>query len=565
MTLSKKIEKNRPVMVVLDQDNVIRSASKGFNEIVGEKTFAGKRLEDYLNIDIENIKGNNKIIDLRKKKYLISLFDQGKGDKIDKFVFLLDISLIYEMDQNIYCYREIFSKLNDGIVMSNGDGRVILYNKAQEILEGLSKLDNEGKLLWEVYNYHSPESSEHRQVFETGEPILNEYKSHVHGRNVDKYVAYSTYPIVRNGETIAVFSISGNESKMLNLLSETIELKRKLKGSKSVEYGNNGTIYNFDDIKGISASIKNTIREAEQLALLKGNLLIIGETGVGKEMFAQSIHNISNRNEKFFAINCAALPENLLESTLFGTIKGSFTGSMDQEGYFEAVGEGTLFLDELNSMPVYMQTKLLRVLQEKRFRKVGDTKTKDLKCRIICAVNEEPEKLVSENKLREDLFYRISRLCLVIPPLRERKDDINYLLNYFISRYSESLDKNIAGVSNELKELLFEYQWPGNVRELENVVENLVISAGKDQAKLDSDNLPRFLRNKILKGRKKDSKAVDSLPKTLNEIERKLIVESLNKFNWNITKSAENLGIIRQSLIYRIKKLDIDKEKDCWE
>ncbi|SHI80620.1 arginine utilization regulatory protein [Dethiosulfatibacter aminovorans DSM 17477] len=564
MAFSKKIKKSKPILVVLNEENIIKRASKGFDRIIGKKSFINERFEDFIDIDFENFLGTNEVIDIRKKKYFVSVFNLEKDDYREKFILLFDISFVYEMDKKIYCYEEIFNKLNDGIIISDEDGRILLYNKAQETLEGLTRSENEGKFIWEVYNYHSPENSEHRQVFKTGVPIVNEYKSHIRGKNVEKYVAYSTYPIVREGETIAVFSISGNESEMLNLLSETIELKRKLKRNKEIEYSDNGTVYNFDDIKGISIIINKTVREAEQLALLKGNLLLIGETGVGKEMFAQSIHNISNRNEKFFAINCAALPENLLESTLFGTTKGSFTGSVDQEGYFEAVGEGTLFLDELNSMPVYMQTKLLRVLQEKKFRKVGATHTKNLKCRIICAINEEPEKLVRENKLREDLFYRISRLCLVIPPLRERKEDIVYLLNYFISKHSDILDKNIVGMTNELKELLFEYQWPGNVRELEHVVENLVISASSEQTVLDSDNLPRFLRNKILKDKDIDNKTVNSLPQTLNEIERKLIVESLNKFNWNITKSAKHLGIIRQSLIYRMKKLDITKESDLW-
>lgn len=238
---------------------------------------------------------------------------------------------------------------------------------------------------------------------------------------------------------------------------------------------------------------------------------------------------------------------------------------MEQDGYFDTAGKGTLFLDELNSMPMYMQTKLLRVLQEKRFRKVGGMESRSIECRIICAINEDPEKLMKEGRLRTDLFYRISRLCLLIPPLRERKADISYLITHFINKYNDILNKNVIETSNELKELLFEYRWPGNVRELEHVIENLVLSVENSEKRLESGHLPRFLKNKILKDKNIDKKSVNSLPQTLNEIERKLIVEALNKYNWNITKSAEHLGIIRQSLIYRIKKLEINKENDCWE
>ena len=212
-----------------------------------------------------------------------------------------------------------------------------------------------------------------------------------------------------------------------------------------------------------------------------------------------------------------------------------------------------------------MQTKLLRVFQEKRFRKVGGMESRSIKCRIICAINEDPEKLMNEGRLRMDLFYRISRLCLLIPPLRERKEDISFLSTYFINKYNGILNKNVDETGRELKELLFEYRWPGNIRELEHVIENLVMSAGENEKRLESGHLPSFLKNKILKDKSTDKKNLNSLPNTLNEIERKLIVESLNKYNWNITKSAEHLGIIRQSLIYRVKKLDINKENDCCE
>lgn len=469
------------------------------------------------------------------------------------------------LEEKTYCYEAIFDKLDDGLMMSDKSGRIILYNPAQEKLEGLVRENCIGKYLWDVYQYEAPEMSEHRQVFKSQKPIINEYKSHVKNGQSEKYLSYSTYPVILDDQTLSVFSVSKNESKLLELLSETLELKRKLKSKNVTKTFINGTFYTFDNIKGNSSAMTNTIKEAERMSLIDGNLLIIGETGVGKEMFAQSIHNLSKRNkEKFFAVNCAALPENLLESTLFGTTKGSFTGSLDQDGYLDEVGKGTLFLDELNSLPIYMQTKLLRVFQEKKFRKVGGLKNKDVECRIICAINEDPETLLSEGRLRQDLYFRISRLCLFIPPLRERPEDIVFLTNFFINKYNEILDKSIKGYANDLRELLYDYVWPGNVRELEHVIENLVINAESSEFELNSSHLPNYLKSKLLKEKNKVRKNAGSLPETLNEAERKIIVEALNRYNWNFTRTSAYLGIIRQSLIYRVKKLDITRDKDFW-
>jgi arginine utilization regulatory protein len=482
-----------------------------------------------------------------------------------KVLELKDTTYLKSLEEKVYCYEAIFDKLDDGILMSDKNGRIILYNPAQERLEGLSRENCIEKYLWDVYQYEAPEMSEHRQVFKSQKPIIKEYKSHVKNGQSEKYLSYSTYPVIQNSQTLSVFSVSKNESKLLELLSETLELKRKLKNNTLTKAFNNGTFYTFDDIKGNSPAMTNTIKEAERMSLIDGNLLIIGETGVGKEMFAQSIHNMSKHNkEKFFAVNCAALPENLLESTLFGTTKGSFTGSVDQDGYLDEVGKGTLFLDELNSLPIYMQTKLLRVFQEKKFRKVGGLKNKDVECRIICAINEDPETLLSEGRLRQDLYFRISRLCLFIPPLRDRPEDIVFLTNYFISKYNEILDKNIKVYTNDLKELLYDYFWPGNVRELEHVIENLVINAETGESELSSSHLPNYLKSKLVKEKNKTRRNEGTLPETLNEAERKIVVEALNRFNWNFTKTSAYLGIIRQSLIYRVKKLDITRDKDYW-
>lgn len=325
MSILKKMKKSERIMITLNEENYIESATRGFKKIAGNNSFMNENFESIFDIKVDEILKNNNIVDIGNKKFLVAGYDVDKGNDNKKVIVFTDITMVEENEKKIYCYEEIFSKLNDGLVMSNEEGRITLYNEAQENLEGLSSKDSVGKYLWEVYNYSSPESSEHREVFKTGQPILSEYKSHIHGKNVEKYVAYSTYPIIRNDETLAVFSISENESKLLDLLSETIELKRQIKGSNSNVYQDNGTTFNFDDIKGSSDTIKKTLREAQQLSMMKGNLLIIGETGVGKEMFAQSIHNISNSKEKFLQLTvppflrislkvlCLELPRVLLQ------------------------------------------------------------------------------------------------------------------------------------------------------------------------------------------------------------------------------------------------------------
>ncbi|MBV1756210.1 MAG: sigma 54-interacting transcriptional regulator [Dethiosulfatibacter sp.] len=533
----------------------------------GEKVIYTNHRADQINrsVNLLEIIGSSEVLNQGNHTYNIHRYFVVLSKKKYQIIELQDVDYLRRIEEKVYCYEAIFDKLDDGLMMSDKNGRIILYNPAQEKLEGLARENCMGKYLWDVYQYEAPEMSEHRQVFKSQKPIINEYKSHVKNGQSEKYLSYSTYPVIHDNQTLSVFSVSKNESKLLELLSETLELKRKLKNKAVSKTFNNGTFYTFDDIKGNSPAMTNTIKEAERMSLIDGNLLIIGETGVGKEMFAQSIHNMSKHNkEKFFAVNCAALPENLLESTLFGTTKGSFTGSIDQDGYLEEVGKGTLFLDELNSLPIYMQTKLLRVFQEKKFRKVGGLKNKDVECRIICAINEDPETLLSEGRLRQDLYFRISRLCLFIPPLRERPMDIVFLTNFFINKYNEILDKNIKGYSNDLRELLYDYVWPGNVRELEHVIENLVINTEASESELSSSHLPNYLKSKLLKEENKTRKNEGSLPETLNEVERKIIVEALNRFNWNFTRTSAYLGIIRQSLIYRVKKLDITKDKDLW-
>lgn len=482
----------------------------------------------------------------------------------------------------LHCLETVIESIDNGIVLSDLEGRIVVYNKWQEYLDDHKKEEVLGKKLWDVYRYGQEQKSEHRRVYKTRTPIKDAYRVVSH-----KYAHYSTYPIELEDDVVGVFSVSTNEKILQDLLQETIELKRQIVNrnlNNINSYDNkNGTRYEFSSIVG-GEKIGNLINLSQKIALLESNILIIGETGTGKEVFAQSIHNYGkNKNEPFIPINCAAIPENLLESILFGTVKGSYTGAIDSPGLFENAGRGTIFLDELNSMPIAMQTKLLRVIQERRTTRIGSSKMYNIECRIITAINEEPKLLINDNRLRQDLFYRISSLTVKIPPLRERKEDIELLINYYISKYNIKLEKNIEGISQDVINILIKHNWPGNIRELEHIIENLFIACEDNKNIIDLDCITEYIKYELnLNSEKCDTNEVAytittnyedcydidikkeikddlSLTEILNNIERKIILKVLEENNWNISKSSKKLNIIRQSLIYRIKKLDIVK------
>lgn len=553
-------------IIILDKEGRIIWSDDLYKEISYEKEILGKKFSDVFSIDLNQIK-NITINNLSGKKYKMKCRNIKEGEEEYILIVIDEITDFNNKDTKIYCLEKIIDSINDGIIISNYEGRIVLYNKSQEKLEELSSKEVVGKFLWEGYQ-SKPELSEHQKVFKTNTPIIDKYQAHSYKGDVAKYVSYSTYPIVKDGETIAVYSVCKNESSLQALLHETLELKRKLYSKSKYnekKYQKNGTQYIFTDIIGDSSVMVNLIKECQTMALVNSPILIVGETGTGKEVFAQSIHNFSKNNkEAFVDINCSAIPENLLESILFGTVKGAYTGAVDQVGLFEEAGEGTLFLDEINSMPILMQSKLLRVLQEKKVRRVGGIKSIPISCRIISAVNEDPQKAIKEDKLRQDLYYRLAGVSLYIPPLRERKEDIVTTIEFFINKYNKMLNKNVKSMSKELKEVMIDYKWPGNVRELEHVIENIMIRTADTQTELKILDIPHYIRDDMIGSISIDKiqKNKRGLPDILRGVEKELILESLKKNNWNISRATKDLGIIRQSLEYRMKKLKIEKPAD---
>jgi transcriptional regulator with GAF, ATPase, and Fis domain len=300
-------------------------------------------------------------------------------------------------------------------------------------------------------------------------------------------------------------------------------------------------------------------------------VLIEGESGVGKEMVARLIHRYSGRAEKpFLDINCASLPEQLLESELFGYEKGAFTDAKGQkQGLLEMANRGTLFLDEIGEMSLTIQVKLLRVLERMEFRRLGGTTDIHVSVRVISATNRDLQKEVDDGRFRPDLFYRLKVVPMLIPPLRDRKEDLLKFANYFLNTFNAAFNKNFKGISNEAEKLMLLYSWPGNIRELKNVIERIVLLEDAPEVKAEFLPFSAARSEESSIGRKIDSILSRNLPEDgvdfegiVSTLERELILKASEQTGWNQSKTARLLNMKRDKLRYRMKNFDISDEKE---
>jgi len=321
--------------------------------------------------------------------------------------------------------------------------------------------------------------------------------------------------------------------------------------------------FDFGNIIGKSKLMKDIFKVVKQIADSKSTALIMGDSGTGKELISRAIHYNSNRKSyPFVTINCAAIPDSLIESELFGHEKGAFTNAIERKlGRFEVAHQGTLFLDEIGELSLATQAKILRFLEEKEFNRVGGSKTIKVDVRLITATNKNLNQLIKNGSFREDLYYRINVIPIVIPPLKERKEDIPILIDHFINKFSVENNKNVKGISKEALELLMQYEWPGNVRELENLVERVIALTFNEYIQLNElplsfKNTPKIngLKESILDGKV-------SFLQGEEEFEREVISEALKKTNYIQSRAAEILGISRRILKYKMDKLGINQNK----
>jgi DNA-binding NtrC family response regulator len=335
------------------------------------------------------------------------------------------------------------------------------------------------------------------------------------------------------------------------LLSENIYLRRQLQGR-----------FEFSNIIGSSPAMNIVFERMNRIVKTDSTVLVTGESGTGKELVARALHyNGTRRDRPFVAVNCSAIPEMLLESELFGHVRGAFTGAIkDKPGKFEAANHGTIFLDEIGSLPLHLQAKMLRVLQEHEVERVGSNKTVNLHVRVISATNSDLENMVKQGGFREDLYYRLNVIPLRLPPLRERQQDIMYLTTFFLEKQCRLMGRPPCSISKEALEVLEQYSWPGNVRELENLIERMV--ALTDAAVITLEDVPA----KII-GEKPDREVFDvempaqgiDLVATISRIEHSLILQALKSAGGVKAKAAALMGINRTTLVEKIKRLKIEK------
>ncbi len=321
--------------------------------------------------------------------------------------------------------------------------------------------------------------------------------------------------------------------------------------------------FGFDNIIGKSKVMKDIFKIVRQVANTRSTVLIMGESGTGKELIARAIHYHSPRkNHPFVTINCAAIPDTLIESELFGHEKGAFTNAIERKlGRFEIAHQGTLFLDEIGELSLMTQAKILRFLEEKEFNRVGGSKTIKVDVRLIAATNKDLPQQVKKGEFREDLFYRINVVPILLPPLRERKEDIPLLIDHFIKKFNSENQKNVKGVTPEALEAMINYDWPGNVRELENLIERVVALTQNEYIHQEELPIPftsisrtNGLKESVLSGRLSFTKAEE-------EFEREIILDALRRTKFVQSHAAELLGISRRILKYKMDKLGITEEQ----
>ncbi len=449
--------------------------------------------------------------------------------------------------------------IDDGIHIIDASGKIIYYNQAAKQLDEIDVEKAVGRHILEVYPSLSFETSTLLQVMKTCKPMYNVEQNFTNYKGNKISTVNTSLPIVYNNKVVGAVEISKNITKVKELSEKIVKLQNELYENKSTNIKNkNMANYTFLDIIGHSKEMQKIKSLGLRASESDSPVLISGPTGTGKELIVQSIHNSSKRkNQPFIAQNCAALPNNLLESILFGSVKGSFTGAENRAGLFELANGGTLFLDEINSMPIELQAKLLRVLQDGRLRRVGASTTIDIDVRIISAINVPLTKVLELGQLRSDLFYRLSVITFEIPPLKERVEDIPLLVDHFIKKYNEKCNKFFSYISNEVLKIFMDYEWPGNVRELEHTIES-VISLYEGEV-IREEHLPFQFKN--IHNNKKDiiidSNSIRPLEVSLQRYEKEIIASALEKVDYNVSKAAKLLNVPRQTLQYKIKKLDI--------
>lgn len=470
---------------------------------------------------------------------------------------------IEELKKENQLLKDILDHMHEAVCATNEHDVLIVYNREAEKIEDQKKENVIGKKEIEVFT--SPDYLFDEKVTNkvkiTGKPIIEQPFEYTLSNGQSVKIIYNSYPFYYNGKLCAVYNIFRNINQIGEFIAITLEMQKKF--IREEKEAQSGAKFFLEDIIGKNKKMRETVSLARKVALHDLPVLIVGETGTGKELYAHGIHNASLFSKgPFVPINCAAIPASIMESVLFGSKKGAFTGAVEMPGLFEQAEGGTIFLDEINSMPLNLQPKLLRVLQDKVVRRIGSKREIPVNCRIISASNDDPLAGGFEKILRPDLYYRLAAVTIHIPALRERQDDIRILSEYFVRKYCKEFGMFINSISSDVLEMLNNYPWPGNVRELENVIGGSMFAAKKEDRILNKDLLPSYFLIKLSSNKHRQDISASSYTGTLRsallEFEKNMLISALQKHKGNVTKAAQELGILRQNLHYRIKRFDID-------
>lgn len=533
-----KYKNSQKKIAVIGYENVINGARViadilGFNIkylVIEEELEVERKIDSAIDMGIDIVIGDTVSVRAAKKKGIMyELIESGREaimNSIDEAIKLNE-AIERDREKNLR-YKTILNFINEGVIAVNKDEEVIIYNEGAEKLLEIPK----EKVMYKKVSKVIP-NTRIPQVLKSGVTELACIQ------NIGKAtIATNRVPIVLENE------IKGAVVTFQDI-TKIEELEKKIRQ----ELFKKGLIAKrtFEDFKGDSKIINKVIRLSKKYAKSDSTILLRGESGTGKEVLAQAIHNYSDRNKgPFVAINCSAIPSNLLESELFGYVEGAFTGARKggKKGVFEIAHKGTIFLDEISEMDIKLQARILRVIQEMEVMKIGDDKIIPIDVRIIAATNRNLLNEISNNNFRRDLYYRINVLKIEIPPLKERKEDIQILSKFFLEKYNKKYGKRVNVIDNDTLNMFHNHQWPGNIRELENVIEKIVIVGEKEVLEKDSANI---IFNELLDDKEVEYEE-DYLKGTLENIERKIARKVLELENYNKTKAAERLGITRVTL-----------------
>lgn len=463
--------------------------------------------------------------------------------------FELDSQSNQELKEKIELYKTIIDITYNWIVVVNIDGEITMINNPYCSFLGIKKEDAIGKHVTEII----PNTRMHI-VAKSGKREIGDVQK-IKGNQMiaDRIPIFVEGKLVGAVGTVVFKDIAELDSyvKKVTVMEKELEFY-KAEWKKAL-----GSKYTFENIIGESDAINQAKKLAKKVSKTRSSILILGESGTGKELFAHSIHNESPRsNYPLIKINCASIPKDLLESELFGYEEGAFTGAKKggKPGKFEMANNSTIFLDEIGELPMNMQAKLLRAIQEREIERIGGTKSTTLDVRIIAATNRDLEKMVKNGEFREDLYYRLNVIKVTIPSLRERKEDISMLAKYLLRKVSDDMGRFVTEITPKAMELLEEYDWPGNIRELENTIERAINLVDKE-ARIKVSHLPYYIQS--LNNNNADTFYNINLKKLVSELEITEIKKAISISKGNKLHAAKMLGISRTSLYEKMQKYNM--------